>query len=156
MVGAAGWVGGLVGAVAAGASRLPGTIPAPAGGVGGPPWAPGTGSVLAWGSVLACGSLVCGATGGAAVGATAVGVAGGVAILAVGWIVALGGIGALPCWIRAARCATACGTAGPAGLARPATAGARLPGADPGPAPGAGAGGRLITVLITVVLWMFW
>ena len=91
MVGAAGWLGGLVGAVAVGASLLPGTLPAPAGGVGGPPWAPGTGSELA------CGSLGCGATDGAAVGATAVGVAGGVAVLAVGWIVALGGIGALPC-----------------------------------------------------------
>jgi hypothetical protein len=82
------------------------------------------------------------------------GVPGGVAGLAVGWIVALGGIGALPCWISAARCATACGTAAPAGLARPATAGARLPGPAPAPTPAAGAGGRLITVLMTVVLWM--
>jgi hypothetical protein len=79
-------------------------------------------------------------------------VAGGVPGLAVGCIVALGGIGALPCWIRAARCVTACGKAGPAGLARPATAGARLPG--PAPEPVGGAGGRLITVLMTVVLWM--
>lgn len=78
-----------------------------------------------------------------------------IAGLTVGWIVALGGIGALPCWIRAARCATACGTAGPAGVARPATAGARLPGPSAGPAAGGGAGGRLITVLMTVVLWMF-
>lgn len=76
--------------------------------------------------------------------------------LTVGWIVALGGIGALPCWISAARCTTACGTAAPAGVARPATAGPRLPGPGAGPAAGGGAGGRLITVLMTVVLWMFW
>ena len=154
MVGAPGGVGGFAGAVAVGAVGVgaglpPGRLPAPAGGVGGPPWAPGTGNVLA------CGSLVCGAIAGAAVGATAVGVAGGFAVLAVGWIVALGGIGALPCWIKAARCVTACGNAGPAGLARPAIAGASVAGPLPGATPGAGAGGRLITVLITVVLWMF-
>ena len=159
-VGAPGRAGGVApGAVAVGGTGLPpGKGPAPAGGAGGPPWAPGTGSVLAWGS-LVCGARagpVCGAMGGAAVGATAVGVAGGVPGLATGWIVALGGIGALPCWISAARCTTACGTAGPTGLARPAIAGARLPGPAPAPTAGAGAGGRLITVLITVVLWMFW
>jgi len=94
--------------------------------------------------------------GGTLAGATLAGVAAGVPGRATGWIVALGGIGALPCWISAARCATACGTAGPAGLARPATAGARLPGPGAGPAPGGGGiGGRLITVLMTVVLWMF-
>jgi hypothetical protein len=109
---------------------------------------------LAWGS-LADGAAV-GAPIGAAVGATLAGVAGASLGLAVGCIVALGGIGALPCWIRAARCATACGTAGPAGLARPATAGARLPGPGPGPAPAGNACGRLMTVLMTVVLWMFW
>jgi hypothetical protein len=104
---------------------------------------------------LPWGSLVCGAAGDAAPGVTFVGVAAGVPNRAVGWIAALGGIGALPCWIRAARWTTACGTAGPAGLARPATAGARLPGPGPaGPAPAGAAGGWLITVLMTVVLWM--
>jgi hypothetical protein len=61
---------------------------------------------------------------------------------------ALGGTGTLPCWISDARIATAGGTAGPAGVARPETAGARLPGERPA------TGGRLMTVLMTVVLWM--
>ena len=160
-VGAPGRAGGIPpGAVAVGGTGLPpGKGPAPAGGAGGPPLVPGTGSVLAWGN-LVCGAsagAVCGAMGGVAVGATAVGVVGGAPGLAIGRIIALGGIGALPCWISAARCTTACGMAGPAGLARPSIAGARLPGpAAPAPAAGAGAGGRLITVLMTVVLCMFW
>jgi hypothetical protein len=120
---------------------------------------PGTGSVLAWGSLaggVAGGvarGVASGAAGGVPVGATLAGVAGGVPGLAVGCIVALGGIGALPCWIRAARWTAACGMAGPAGLVRPAMAGVRLPG--PAPAPAGGAGGWLITVLMTVLLWMF-
>ena len=122
-----------------------GTAPGTAA-AGGLPGAPGAGKVLASGSLAAAG-------GGVVAGATLAGPGAGIPGLTVGWIVALGGIGALPCWIRAARCATACGTAGPAVVARPATAGARLPG--PGAGPAAGGGGRLITVLMTVVLWMF-
>ena len=165
LAGAAAWGGAAAlpaGAVAAGLGAAfgvttPGATLAPAGGA---PGVPGAGGVLACGSVVACGSvLACGSlppTGGCAVvaGATLAGVGAAIPGLAVGWMVALGGIGTLPCWIRAARWTTACGTAGPAGLARPATAGARFPTA--GAAPGGGAGGRLITVLMTVVLWMFW
>jgi hypothetical protein len=150
VVGAPGCVGGgAPGAFAVGAKGLPpGDVPAPAGGAGGPPWAPGTGSVLV------CGSLVGGAAGGVPVGATLAGVPGGIPGLAVGWTVALSGIGALPCWISAARCVAACGNIGATGLARSAIAGLRLPGPVPPPAPTGGAGGRLITVLMTVVLWM--
>jgi hypothetical protein len=53
-------------------------------------------------------------------------------------IEALCGVGSLPCWISAARCETAAGSAGPAA---------------PAPAAAAGAG-LLMTVLMTVVLWM--
>ena len=53
-------------------------------------------------------------------------------------IEALGGVGSLPCWMSAARCETAAGSAGPAAPWAPAAAGA----------------GLLMTVLMTVVLWM--
>jgi len=95
VVGAPGCVGGVVpGAVAVGDNGLPPGVPAPAGGAGGPPWAPGTGSVLAWGSLA--GGVAVGAADGAAVGATLAGVAGDIPGLAIGRIAALGGIGALP------------------------------------------------------------
>lgn len=62
----------------------------------------------------------------------------------------VGGGGTLPCWIRFARCTTAGGNAG----ATAAAGGVAAAGpAVTGPAGGAG---RLITVLMTVVLWMFW
>jgi len=107
--GAPEWFGsGAPGAVAVGSPGLPpGRGPAPVGGTGGPPWVPGTGSVLAWGSLAGgvasglasglAGGLAGGAAGAVPVGAALAGVAGGVPGLAVGRIVALGGIGALPC-----------------------------------------------------------
>jgi hypothetical protein len=57
---------------------------------------------------------------------------------------ALGGVGSLPCWISEALCATAGGSVAVAPLA----AGSAL--AAPGPV----GAGWLMTVLMTVVLWM--
>jgi hypothetical protein len=73
------------------------------------------------------------------------GVTPGVPGLAVGLIDALGGTGSLPCWISEARCATAGGSDGPGVPARAAAAAVGELGV---------AAGWLITVLITVVLWM--
>jgi hypothetical protein len=89
--------------------------------------------------------------------------------LAAGLIVALGGIGALPCWISVALCATAGGSVGVAPPC-PTTAGepgrpialaptALAPGPPPSPAPGPsprapGGGGLLMTLLMTALLWM--
>ena len=78
-----------------------------------------------------------------------------------GLIAALGGIGSFPCWISEAFCAAAAGSVGPvpAGATAPCPGAAFVPSA-PGrpPAPAApgvtSGGGRLITVLITVVLWI--
>jgi hypothetical protein len=95
------------------------------------------------GSALAFGRVDC---SGKLVGLTLAGIAPGVPGFAVGLIEALCGTGNLPCWISAARCVTAAGNAGPAPAGCPAAA-AGLPG-------GTGSGGRLITVLMTVVLWM--
>jgi hypothetical protein len=72
--------------------------------------------------------------------------------LTAGFIKALGGTGALPSRISDARRSTDGGSAGLAALgaakaARPATPGAGI-------APACGGGGRLITLLMTVVLWM--
>jgi len=59
-------------------------------------------------------------------------------------IAALAGGGNLPCWISEARCAVELGKAGPSVAPRP-----------PAAAMAAGDGaGLLITVLMTVVLWM--
>jgi hypothetical protein len=76
-------------------------------------------------------------------------------------IEALGGIGSFPCWISEAFCATAAGSAGPAppGATAPCPGAALVPsapGRPPAPEdPGAtGAGGRLMTVLMMVVLWI--
>ena len=114
-----------------------GLVPETAGGgAGGAPLAPGTGSELACGNPCPCGN--------AAFGARLAGVAPGVPGRAAGLIAALCGTGSLPCWISEARCATAGGSAGVAAPARPAAA----------PGPPAGAAGWLITVLMTVVLWM--
>jgi hypothetical protein len=77
-------------------------------------------------------------------------------------IEALGGIGSFPCWISEAFCATAAGSAGPAppGATPPCPGAALVPSAPAGtpPAPGdpgaTSAGGRLMTVLMMVVLWI--
>jgi hypothetical protein len=90
--------------------------------------------------------------------------------LAAGLIEALGGTGSFPCWISEAFCATAGGSDGPAPAGvTPPCPGAPLAAGDndgaasplalgrPLPAPGAtgtGGGGRLMTLLMTVVLWM--
>ena len=116
---------------------VPAGVPRRAAGGGGAPGAPGTGSELALG--IPC-------PGGKALGVTLAGTApGGVPGLAVGLIEALGGTGSLPCWIREARCATAGGSDGPGVPARAAAAAVGELGV---------AVGWLITVLITVVLWM--
>ncbi|XUM20857.1 hypothetical protein ACRAVF_25870 [Bradyrhizobium oligotrophicum S58] len=60
------------------------------------------------------------------------------------------GGGTLPCWISVARCATAGGRAGATATAGVVTA------AGPAVIGPAGGAGRLITVLMTAVLWMFW
>ena len=99
----------------------------------------------------ACGSVVPPAPGkafclgmvdpcSAVLGARLAGVAPAPPGFAVALIEALGGVGSLPCWISDARCATAGGSDGPtAPCWRPAAA--------------TGAG-LLMTVLMTVVLWM--
>ena len=111
----------------------PGTGPLAPGGAGGLPLAPGTGNALAFGKAL----------GATLAGDGALGAAPG----APGLIAALGGTGSLPCWISVARCATDGGNVGPA------PGGLAPPGPAPGPT-GPGAGGRLMTLLMTVVLWM--
>lgn len=84
--------------------------------------------------------------------------------MAAGLIEALGGTGSFPCWISEAFCATAGGNDGPApaGVAPPCPGdtGGTTPPLALGrtlPAPGAtgtGGGGLLMTLLMTVVLWM--
>lgn len=133
-------------------------MPEAAVGAGGVPFAPGTGSALAFGTVGLCGSALF-------AGADAVGAAfcpfgpPGAAGLAVGLIEALGGGGSFPCWINEALCATAGGSAGPApggaGVLAAFTPGdgAAAPGAPAAAgSAGAGCGGWLITLLMTVVL----
>jgi hypothetical protein len=134
------------------------------GGAGGVPLAPGTGRAL----VLGTGCCVDGSAAGAFAGCTAFGLpvcpAGvpGRPVLTAGLIVALGGTGALPCWISVARCATAGGSTGVAlpcpGAATRSGVPGRPTGLPPGPAipaPATGAtGGRLITLLMTALLWM--
>ena len=91
-----------------------GATAAPAGGAGGAPLAPGTGSVFALGSGWTCGATA-GALAGSAFGAAPPWPAGSPAapgLMAAGLIDALGGTGALPCWISVARCATDGGSAG--------------------------------------------
>jgi hypothetical protein len=69
--------------------------------------------------------------------------------LIVGLIEALGGAGSFPCWISEARCATDGGkeAASADGAVPPVPA-------SPVAAFGPGCRGRLITLLMTVVLWM--
>ena len=134
---------------------VPGAPVAALGGGGGAPFVPGTGSAFAFGKDWPPWGENAGALAGCTAGA-AVPVGPG---LRAGLIAALGGTGALPCWIRLARCATDGGSAGlaapgaamgipplaPGGTTAPSP---RCPGAKPG------CGGRLITLLMTVVLWM--
>src|SRR3954463_13035202 len=80
------------------------------GGAGGAPLAPGTGSALVLGKGWVEGSAL-GAFAGCVAFDLPVGPAGapGKLARAGGLTVALGGTGALPCWISVARCATAGG-----------------------------------------------
>jgi hypothetical protein len=79
--------------------------------------------------------------------------------LAAGLIVALGGTGALPCWISVALCATAGGSVG---VAAPCPGATGEPGRPPplAPSPASpttgdpGCGRRLMTLLMTALLWM--
>jgi hypothetical protein len=117
-------------------------------GNGGAPFWPGTGSALVFGNASGLTFVESGLpdAGPAPEGAPSV------AGLMAGLIDALGGTGNFPCWIREAFCATEGGRPGDAadGGAPPAPGG---PFAPPGPA-GPGCGGWLITLLMTVVLWM--
>lgn len=141
-LGAAGAGAGGGGVSLAPGLTLPGTVSGAPDGTGGAPFSPGTGSVLAFGSVIGCGS---------AVGATLAGTAPGVPGLAVNLIDALGGSGALPCWISAARWVAAAGRLGPGPACCPDAAAAAAAAGLPG---GAAGGGWLMTLLMTVVLWM--
>jgi hypothetical protein len=132
------------------------------GGTGGVPLAPGTGNALVLGKVWFGGSAAGALAGSGAFGLPAC-PAPGKPVLAAGLIAALGGTGALPCWISVALCATAGGSTGVAppgaGPATPAGAPGRPPALSPsrppGPATGAAAGGGLlITLLMTARLWM--
>jgi hypothetical protein len=129
------------------------------GGAGGVPLAPGTGKALVLGKVWLGGSAP-----GALAGSGAFGLppcpAPGKPPRAAGLIAALGGTGALPCWISVARCATAGGSVGVAPpcagvTGAPGRPPALSPSRPPGPAIGAAAcGGLLITLLMTARLWM--
>ena len=125
-------------------------------GAGGAPLAPGTGKALVLGK-----GWVEGSAPGALAGSVAFGLpvcpAPGKPALAAGLIVALGGTGALPCWISVALCATAGGSVG---VAPPCPGATGEPGRPPALAPPspptgpAGCGGLLITLLMTALLWM--
>ena len=136
------------------------------GGAGGAPLAPGTGRALVLGK-----GWVEGSAPGALAGNVAFGLpvcpagAPGKPALTAGLIAALGGTGALPCWISVALCATAGGSVGVAPPCPGASAAAGEPGRPgrpialvprppPGPATGAAGGGLLITLLMTALLWM--
>ena len=157
------------GRVAPGASLAFGlTVPgetAALGGAGGVPLAPGTGSALVLGK-----GWVEGNAPGTLAGCVAFGLpvcpagAPGKPVLTAGLIVALGGTGALPCWISVALCATAGGSVG---VAPPPCPGATVAAGEPGrpialapgrPAPGpsadAACGRLLMTLLMTALLWM--
>jgi hypothetical protein len=142
----------------------PGGDIAALGGAGGAPLVPGTGSALGLGK-----DWVGASTLGVFAGCVPLGVpvgppgAPGKPVLTAGLIEALGGTGALPCWISVALCATAGGSTGvaPPCPGAPATAGdGTAPfGLAPPLAPGTGprtpgGGGLLMTLLMTVLLWM--
>jgi hypothetical protein len=157
--------GGAAGGVAPGASfafgrAAPGDTAAL--GAGGAPLAPGTGSVLVFGKAWFEGSALGAFAGSVAFGAPALLPPGtGAAVKPVftaGLIAALGGTGNLPCWISVAFCAT---EGGNVGVAPPCPGPAVTAGATevplalrPSPPPATGGDGLLMTVLITVVLWM--
>jgi hypothetical protein len=79
---------------------------------------------------------------------------------AAGLIAALGGTGALPCWISVALCATAGGSVGvappcPGATGEPGRPTALAPSPASGPPAGApGCGRLLMTLLMTALLWM--
>jgi hypothetical protein len=158
------------GGVAPGASLAFGlTAPgdtAALGGAGGAPLAPGTGRALVLGKGWFEGSAAGAFAGCAAFGLPACPAgAPGKPALTAGLIVALGGTGALPCWISVALCATAGGSVG---VAPPPCPGATVAAGEPGrpialapgrpasgPAAGDVGGGRLLmTLLMTARLWM--
>lgn len=120
---------------------------------------PGTGNALAFGSGCTCGAAA-GALAGSAVGVAPpcpAGAPGAPGRPTAGPIDALGGTGALPCWISVALCATEGGSAGVAAPGAATGIGPLAPGgtlAEPGTGAPPGGGGRLMTVLITRVLWM--
>ena len=128
------------------------------GDAGGAPLAPGTGSALVLGKGWADGSAPGALTGCVAFGLPAC-PAPGKPAFAAGLIAALGGTGALPCWISVALCATAGGSVGVAPPGRGATVAAGEPAGPPALAPSpatgaAGCGGLLMTLLMTALLWM--
>ncbi|PPD04965.1 MAG: hypothetical protein CTY30_12270, partial [Methylocystis sp.] len=148
----------------------PGGDTATLGGAGGAPLVPGTGSALGldkdWFGASTLGAFEGCVPFGVPVGLPgALGAPGapGKPVLTAGLIDALGGTGALPCWIRVALCATAGGSTGvaPPCPGAPATTGAGTaplglaPPFRPGTGPrGPGGGGRLMTLLMTALLWM--
>lgn len=173
-----GWPTGPAGA----AAPSPGRVPGPPGGGppgavlalgftafgataalggGGAPLAPGTGSAFGRDRVWFGGSAPGALAGRAGFGLPACPGAPGKPVLAAGLIAALGGAGALPCWISVARCATAGGSVGVAPPACPGANGVpgRPFGLPPGPPSGAppieppGAG-RLMTLLMAARLWI--
>ena len=149
------------GGVAPGASLAFG-LTAPGGdtaalGAGGAPLAPGTGNALVLGNDW-FGASAFGALTGCITFGLPAGPAPGKPALAAGLIAALGGTGALPCWISVALCATAGGSVGVA-PPRPGTTPAGEPAAPTGlpPTPATGAAGceaLLMTLLMTLLLWM--
>lgn len=125
------------------------------GGGGGVPLVPGTGSVLVLDKGCVEGSAPGALAGSVAFGLPACPAPGKTAFVA-GLIAALSGTGALPCWISVALCATAGGSVG---VAPPCAAATGEPGRPPAlvpspPTGAAGCGGRLITLLMTALLWM--
>ena len=162
--------GGAPGAVLAfgltaalgGAAGAPGAVlafglTAALGGGGGAPLAPGTGNALVLGKGWVDGSAAGAFAGCSAFGRPACPAgAPGKPVLTAGLIVALGGTGALPCWISVARCATAGGRVDVApcpGATAPGEPG-RPPSLSPGPAAGGGGPRLLMTLSITARLWM--
>jgi hypothetical protein len=118
-------------------------------GKGGAPFWPGTGRALALGKASGVTFVDKGLVGDAPVPAPP-----GVVTLTAGLIDALGGTGNFPCWIREALCATEGGRPGDAADGGvPPAPGRPLAAPAAGP-PGPGCGRWLITLLMTVVLWM--
>jgi hypothetical protein len=137
---------------------VPGDTPA-LGGAGGAPLAPGTGSALVLGKGWFGGSAPGAFAGCVTFGLACPAGAPGKPAFTAGLIVALGGTGALPCWISVALCATAGGSVGVAPPGRGAAVAVGNPAGPPALAPSpatgaAGCGGLLMTLLMTALLWM--